>query len=447
MNSNQKKRILCAAHGSILGATGGVEIYQRLIDEHLSDHFEFLYFSPNLEAKSKNQYFLYRANGEIIESYACSQPVSQELISHEELEIYFLSILKKWRIDLIHFHHFLRLCPTLAKLATDAKIPYVISIHDFYFICDEYNLLDATGTYCNIFNRNQEECDSCLLEIRGFQPGSQMMRRKAFAAILQGAECIFFNTARARLDFEKIFPLLTKKETQVIGAPSTTRFKKFSKMPSEGKIEILIPGGLTRIKGADTLIELFENLDSDRFTFHVLGKCENPYSKMNLSKRFPHVHFYGKYTREDLERISLGLHISLHLSIVPESFCISLSETWDLGLIPIVSDLGALGERVQNEVNGFKVTPGDSSASIAILNQVFEDRALLSGIEGRLHESLSVSPERCASVHLEVYQTLLKHQLQENLLTEWLNLPISWVTRKKNCKQLSILGLFSKLYK
>ncbi|NBO58388.1 MAG: glycosyltransferase, partial [Chitinophagia bacterium] len=72
------------------------------------------------------------------------------------------------------------------------------------------------------------------------------------------------------------------------------------------------------------------------------------------------VHFHGHYTREYLSDFSSSIHLSIHASIWPETFCISLSEMWDLGVVPIASNIGALSERIRNGENGFLVPPGDS---------------------------------------------------------------------------------------
>ena len=61
------------------------------------------------------------------------------------------------------------------------------------------------------------------------------------------------------------------------------------------------------------------------------------------------------------------MHVSMHNSIWPETYCLTLSEAWSAGLVPIVSDIGALGERVQDQINGYKFPPENIGKAVDIL--------------------------------------------------------------------------------
>lgn len=418
-----RKKILCAAHGSILGATGGVEVYQRLMDERLIDDYEFFYFSPDLSNPKKNTYILYQANGKIIRSVQLKSQVSQKFGKHEELEALFSDILAKEKFDLVHFHHFMRLTPSLAQVATERGVPYLVSIHDFYAICDEYNLLNDSGQYCDVFKNGGSDCDRCLQKIRKCEPGSQQIRRTMFAEVLKHASGVIFNTRGIRDDFIKFFPDLLQKPADVIGAPSATVFKKPQPRDTTGKIKILIPNGISKIKGADVLIPVMQSMDPDRFEFHVYGKIDRAYRAEEVTGNRSNVKLFGQYKLADLEAVASSIHLSLHLSIWPETYCISLSEMWDLGIVPVAADLGALGERVEQGVNGYRSQAGNVSEVISILNRLSSDRAELERVRQNLHAGLSITAEKCAESLSSIYaRTIQALPVQP----QWGTIPESW---------------------
>ena len=63
---------------------------------------------------------------------------------------------------------------------------------------------------------------------------------------------------------------------------------------------------------------------------------------------------HGSYALGEATALQVA-DVALILSIWPETYCISLSEVWQNGLIPIVTDVGGLNDRVQEGLNGFKV--------------------------------------------------------------------------------------------
>ena len=61
--------------------------------------------------------------------------------------IYF-DILTKFDIDIIHIRHLINHSFDLPQVAKKLDIPVMLSIHDFYFICPFYVLLDENNQYC-----------------------------------------------------------------------------------------------------------------------------------------------------------------------------------------------------------------------------------------------------------------------------------------------------------
>jgi len=65
----------------------------------------------------------------------------------------------------------------------------------------------------------------------------------------------------------------------------------------------------------------------------------------------------------------------------PETYCLTLSEAWEYGLVPIVSDIGALGERVINGQNGIKIEADSDGQLIEAILRLMQSPNLLSEIQ------------------------------------------------------------------
>lgn len=119
----------------------------------------------------------------------------------------------------------------------------------------------------------------------------------------------------------------------------------------------------------------------------------------------PNVTYYGRYTPGDLDALGLA-DVSLHLSIWPETFCIALSEAWQAGLVPIVTDIGALGERVADGVNGFKVPVGDVSSVLNRLEMLRVSPQMLEAMRSRIGPHLWADNREYAEALLQLYRSV-----------------------------------------
>ena len=398
-----RPRILCVAHGTIESNSGGVEVYQRLIAEQLRDQFEFLFFAPDLNGGARGSYVLYSLESDLRESYTPEPPVLPEHASHPGLERIFSDILKRHQVALVHFHHLLRQVPSLPAVARGCGVPVVLSVHDFFAVCDEYNLLTEEGRYCGVLDQVPVDCDSCLYGLRGYKKGSQGKRRSAHEEALRNSDQVVFNTIGIRDQFQTVFRNLDRSRTRVIGAPSGTRFQAPVARSLEGPLRVLIPNGLSRLKGGDALCDLVGSTRGLPIEYHFFGRTDRDYPEHRVSGLNSQIHLHGAYTRADLEAFAPSAHLSIHASIWPETYCISLSEMWDLGLVPIASKIGALGERITAGVNGFLVPPGDAGAMKEILYRMLDNRASLECIRANLGPGLSTSAESCASAMRALY--------------------------------------------
>jgi len=294
-------------------------------------------------------------------------------------------------------------------IAKAAGLGTVFSAHDFFLACARYHLLNYEQRFCDIANRTITACDVCLKTAEALPAGVQQTRRAFIAEMLQSIDVLLFGSAYSERLISTIYPVLAEKTRAVLGIP--TPFDALGGRPPRppkrdgDKLVVALLGNFTRAKGADAAISIMENANPELFEFHVRGKAEAQFAEVLQRINKPNVTYHGRYTPGDLDALARA-DVSLHLSIWPETFCIALSEAWQAGLVPIVSDIGALGDRVTDGVDGFKVPIGDVSAVLNRLELLRASPALLETMRTAIGPHLWVDQRRYADALLDLYRSV-----------------------------------------
>ncbi len=101
------------------------------------------------------------------------------------------------------------------------------------------------------------------------------------------------------------------------------------------------------------------------------------YGGVPEDKRFTieRVFFHPPYERAAFPQILAGIDVGVIPSVFAETYCLVLSEYWQAKVPAAVSDIGALGERVEEGVNGRKFAAGDIEGIAAVLEWFYSDRS------------------------------------------------------------------------
>jgi glycosyltransferase involved in cell wall biosynthesis/spore maturation protein CgeB len=414
--AGRKTRILYVVHNVVgVGSYGGVEIYLDVLARSLSEEYEpFIYYpdwtQPNINAmvfvnvrtkrERRRPY-----NGEF-------DPFS---LMDTEWETWFARLLHEERIDLVHIHHLLGHPWSLPLVARTLGIPVVMTTHDYFTVCSRLNLLDGSHQYCRIPELPPSTCDLCLYDQEGVSFGSQSSRRSFVSAVLEHIDYIVFVSQAERKIFESIYPELRKKSNvcvegvPVADRPTVARSSALNKI-----LRVAVHGNFNRLKGGDTLCSVFEVMRHDAVEFHVYGKIELSYARVLSRLGASNVYIHGGYLPDSLHDRLSESDVSLLLSIWPETYVLTLSESWRAGLVPIVTDIGALGERVKHRVNGFKVPVGSPASVVSVLRELIADRTELERIRGNIHSG----DYRKLGEHLDVITGIYRRLIVQYGITE-----------------------------
>lgn len=387
----RKPRLLFVAHnraGRRQG--GGVEFYQEQLADALDagpDGFEVLFLYPSFE---EDAWVLRLDEGETSE--ALPIPSAERLLASPEIEALVERILVERRIDLVHVHHLLGLPLSLPTIARAHGVPVVMQLHDFFLICSRYTLLNQHGAFCDVVHRGERACDGCLSSTEGLPPGSKARRDGFVARMLGSVDALVASTPATAAYVRAFYPEAPARVAviEMIDAGPAGSGPS-APLPARGPdarppLRVAVLGNVVDNKGARTLLELVRITEGEAIVFEVLGYVESYLVAAFEALAGERLHLRGGYTRDEVPELLAGCDVSLHLSLWPETYMISLTEAWRAGLIPIVTDLGAPGERVTQGVDGLKVPPGDAGAVRQALRRLAHDPDLVAALRAAIRQ-------------------------------------------------------------
>lgn len=290
--------------------------------------------------------------------------------------------------DVLHVHHWKRLSVNLVEIATRCGIPCVVTMHDLWSTCPrEYRLLE--GEVCER-SAGSPECPSCAHRIwwqsegeleRGLSVNLGFLRQeldlarhvlvpsethRTFLARVHGVDPTRLEVVPLAID-EARFETPAPESAEAAGpngAASQEETSEGAEAPAtaarfpEGPLRIGYWGHLVEFKGPDVAVESLASLaDPERVELHVFGTADIKQYELRLSRRaarFPVV-FHGAFAPGDVRAAELD--IAVIPSRCQESYSLVLDEAFAMGMPAIVSDRGALAERVGDA--GLTFTTGD----------------------------------------------------------------------------------------
>jgi glycosyltransferase involved in cell wall biosynthesis len=229
-------------------------------------------------------------------------------------------------------------------------------------------------------------------------------------------DALIFNTHSSYDIASAVYPEIAQSDKTYILPVAINDLPKNNSIALQGRpilppLKVAVLGNFCFHKGADLIVGAIEALQNDSIEFHIFGSIEERY--MPILRRHPNVILHGAYSPETVPIAAKECNTSLHVSICPETYSLTLSESWELGLVPIVSDIGALGERVSHGINGFKIPPNSTDALIVMLRDLVSNPSKLSAINKQILADLPIAflPEHIRQLLLIYKSVINNHHL------------------------------------
>ena len=271
-----------------------------------------------------------------------------------EVEQTLRSVLASCRPDIVHVHHWHRLTNNLVAICADLSIPVVVTLHDVWTSCPRIHRIHREGSFCkeplltapclHCVERTQWQTDlevADALTLRQQMIGEELALASALIVPSEAHRSLLLQLLELP---ENRLTVLPHGSLQTLMAQE--RRRGLSAFPNR-PLQIGHWGYFLYHKGTHLLLEALHRLDDpSAVQVHLIGTAlEQAYGeRLRDLARGLSVQFHGAYQPADLQAFDLDL--AVFPSITSESYSFTIDEALQLGLPTLVSDRGALSERI-----------------------------------------------------------------------------------------------------
>ena len=292
--------------------------------------------------------------------------------------------LRRFRPDLVHVMHAMKLSGSALSACRDLGIPFVVTLCDFWFICPRHTLLTSAGRLCD-GPAHRLACARCLRDTHGILRAPRRLWRDARA--VGGRQRFLLNAlAGAR----RIIALceFTRRAFAANGVPAA-RIEVIEHGLEVARLDAAAwrPGVVPRIgfigslvphKGAHLLLEALARIPHVRVECRIHGAVPaNAYGQRlwTLAGADPRVRLMGPFPPDALGRVLAETDLLAVPSLWYENDPLVVKAAFYCGTPVLAARIGSLGEMVEPERNGWLAPPGDAGAWAAALERFAAARA------------------------------------------------------------------------
>lgn len=278
-----------------------------------------------------------------------------------EMKKPFEALLDRFEPDLVHFHCVQHLTASVVESVAERGLPYLITLHDAWWISDFQFLVDEDGQLRTpSFDPLRDSLN------RRVTPISSIARRRGLARLLEGAAGLLA-VSNAFADLYR-----AAGHPQTVAIPNgVSILPQAERRPSAtGRVRLGQIGGRTVHKGAVLIEAVLRAHAFDQLSMTVVDHAhDGDYLREEVWGTTP-VRIIGRMAQERVCDLYADLDVLLAPSLWPESFGLVTREARAAGLWVVASDRGAIGEEIVDNVDGFRIDVSGPDALLRVLRLI-----------------------------------------------------------------------------
>jgi len=442
-------KILQVVHGFPQKQQAGTEIYTYYLSKELAKRHEvhvfYLSFSENEREFTINTF---EKEGLHIHELIISHNLMKRFLNfcffkntyiNRKIEMIFRNHLKDINPDIIHFEHLITLSATLIDVVKELNIPSILTLHDYWFICQNVQLLRWDSTICDSPKpRNCQKCWSTgkreiLAEVLNIYFHFPFKITKIigdfFAQLIRSLNPP--GTFRKRNDYLKSLLLKVDKsispsrflrevfirngvpEDKIIYSENGYNLGVFNgfkkKEKKTDKITFGFVGSISKHKGIHILIDAFMRVPEDKAELRIYGNysLRSSFVKEMLQriKNKPNIYFVGPfvdvkkpYSEFDILIVPSIWHETGGPQVVREAFATRTPV--------IASNLGSIPEAVKDKKTGLLFVPSNPNDLHEKIMTIIEHPELIKRFETNIRPPKDIKDQakEIEGIYLEVVQ-------------------------------------------
>ena len=259
----------------------------------------------------------------------------------------FDEVLEAVQPDVVHLHSIQGLGAALASACAARQIPYVVTLHDAWWLCPRQFMVREDGHYCFQTTIDLKVCRSCV-------PGNKHLRQRMdiLLGALHGADCLLSPSESHRKLYlaNGLPPDRVLINQNGIRPPQRPRSRRPADIIRFGYV-----GGEAPIKGFPLIKRAFEGIPQSNYRLSVVDQTLNlGYASMSVAnwQVAGQVEVVPAYTQETVDDFFDTIDVLLFPSQWKESFGLTVREALARDVWVIATEGGGPGEAIVDGVNG-----------------------------------------------------------------------------------------------
>jgi len=342
---------------AIGGATRIVAAQVLRMKDSYADQFDVAVFCGNDEDGVPYEMTAYEWHG--VPVYSVNTPLREGNdwnYADPEIRPAFEAVLDRFKPDIVHFHAIQRLTAVVIDALHDRNIPYVVTVHDAWWISDHQFLIDQDDRLEMPWER----------KAGGGRGNASDNRLRALAARLQGAKAVLAVSDTFAALYRRAG--IAKARTLENGLPELPPLEAAA--APAGVLRIGHFGGMGYIKGLFLLKRALARGNYPGLEAVVVDLSKSWGEEVREVWGQTPVRIVGRVPQDKVGWLYGQIDVLIAPSVWPESFGLVVREAVLYGKWIVVSNRGALPEAVMPEVNGFVIDLNDSAALPAMLGRL-----------------------------------------------------------------------------
>lgn len=339
------------------------------------------------------------------------------------------NILINKKIDFVHIHMMLNLDQRIWKVLQKNRIKYVVSLHDYWFICPRIKMVHGASIRC--VRACDKKCYKCFSIFEGnyfmLRAFRKIFGQKALENFPIKLKFVYKNwidnTRKLLENADMLLPVSTRVEeiykgsgikgkyrTIHIGNITADCFDFDYVYHHQEKINLVLLSSLNVLKGGELFSKIFKNVHNSLIRVHFWGRASE--HELQLFEGTDFVN-HGKYNQTELPGILNSMDMGVMTPIWEDNGPQVVMEMINNHLPVFATKMGGITDFV-NSSNGFLFDPfSEKEVDLAIdfLNNLSFDQ-----IEKMKN---SIKPTETTSHHfaeiMEVYKAVMAERIKKSV--------------------------------
>ncbi len=288
----------------------------------------------------------------------------------------FAAVLDAVRPDVVHAHSIQGFGAGILRLCQERGVPYVITLHDAWWLCDRQFMVRGDGRYCFQTRIDQRVCQACVPQARHLEARAAILRQ-----VLHGAAHLLCpsETHRGLYLANGVAPASVGVSRNGIGLPARSHAARSPGSPPR----FGFVGGNEPIKGFHLLRVAFESLTSGDWELVLVDNTLNlGFSSIDVAdwRVLGHVEVIPAYAQDGLDDFFDRIDVLLFPSQWKESYGLTVREALARDVWVVATAPGGQADEIVDGVNG-RLIPldGRSDGLISAIGEILLAPAMLDG--------------------------------------------------------------------